>query len=1431
MEFLENKRLVLPIWKKQKEPKPGKLFTDPLFPPNAYSLLGLDSKGRPLDIKAYQDNSTEIDYKEIEFLRASEIFKDNYSLFSEKIKFDDIIQGSLGDCYFLASIANLCKYPGLIRGLFKTDTVNKDGYYEIILRIDGRKHIVIVDDYFPVYRKNKFPCFSQPNENCIWVMLLEKAWAKVNGGYLNIIGGRASQALECLTGFGSLVYNTNEMNSGELNKTKDEIIKNIIIVDNNYGLLSCATGDKNVDETEAAGLITAHEYTLIKIFSISREEGENEFLFQIRNPWGKKEWNGDWSDNSRLWTEKLKNELNFKDKDEGIFFMDEKDFFNYFRTITICYIFYNTTSIVYTIEGKENLRNGCVFNIETEGDGFLSISAVRKSWRTNRELRGKGFPTHISIVKVDPNETDRFKIFSDYNGTYKSDETCTLNVIVNKGNYLVYVYRYFHDNKDNDKFMDIIISCSTKFNHAQMSYDECDKGFPLLQNIILTGELAKRNIDPSLKEDCNFTSNQLCGNGIIAFIFYNSIPGCFNKLKIDHTNLILLSPNLGATSAPVNRVFPSGKYFVFLSLINKEGCASTMKIEPKMTYDKQDVDYDDNEIDLTLYTNIENNIKNEKFRKKRNKGIRSAQKETYYEGGNDQIIYKSLEELRSQHFNLVKLLDDLPVNNNNDKLKWGMKTGNYVQYIGQFKDGKKEGIGLFINPHNIFVGEFKDDLQNGIGYVYNRELKLLFYANYENGMLKGKPVRVGEINQDEGQMKKLEMHLMNKKVYNYGNGERYQGDMNENEKKHGIGSYNYNNGDKYIGCWKDNKKEGIGKYTYLNKDKYIGDFKNDLREGRGKLYLNDGRIVESEFKEDKMQGPVKIYFKDGQKYEGEFKDQKIDGKGTFYYNNGAVYNGEWKDNEKHGRGVFCYKNGDKYEGTYKNDKMDGKGVFHYSNGEQYEGDFKNNIKEGKGVYKSSKGKTIYEGDWKEGRIEGKGTFYYNNGDKYDGYWKDGKMEGPGTFISRKGEKYEGEWKHGAKDGKGAIFSKDGDKVYEGDYKNDLRDGKGVAYYKNGDKYEGEWKKDKKEGRGSYILANGNKLYEGDWKNDEMEGKGILYHNNGAYQGDVKNGQANGKGIYYFNNGDKYGGDFWNNKFEGKGIFEYYNTGTYEGFWRNGLKHGKGAFYLPDGTKIYEGDWRNDLKEGNGIFKYNSGIYSGEWKEDKKEGKGIYSSYNGDKYEGDWKNDLRDGKGINIWSSGEKYEGDWKEGNIHGKGVFYYFYGIYQGSFNNNIKEGKGIFYLNDGQKIYEGDWKNDVKEGKGTFYYSSGTYDGDWKNDVKDGKGTFYFHGGKYEGDWRNGAREGKGILYIGKNKVYEGDWRNDCKEGRGIFYYDSGVYEGDWVSDVKHGNGTFLWKSGEKYEGEWKNDVKDGRGIFYSQDGSKIPCLYSNDEFIKRLD
>ena len=56
---------------------------------------------------------------------------------------------------------------------------------------------------------------------------------------------------------------------------------------------------------KSVGLVDAHAYSLIGAKEIKGKMGKTIRLCQVRNPWGKKEWTGDWSDSSALWTKDM----------------------------------------------------------------------------------------------------------------------------------------------------------------------------------------------------------------------------------------------------------------------------------------------------------------------------------------------------------------------------------------------------------------------------------------------------------------------------------------------------------------------------------------------------------------------------------------------------------------------------------------------------------------------------------------------------------------------------------------------------------------------------------------------------------------------------------------------------------------------------------------------------------------------------------------------------------------------------------------------------------------------------------------------------------------------------------------------------------------------------------------------------------------------
>ena len=68
-------------------------------------------------------------------------------------------------------------------------------------------------------------------------------------------------------------------------------------------------------------------------------EGHGQRLVKIRNPWGRKEWTGAWSDGSKEWTAEWLTRLNHKFDDDGIFYMTYKDFLSKYKYIDRTRIF------------------------------------------------------------------------------------------------------------------------------------------------------------------------------------------------------------------------------------------------------------------------------------------------------------------------------------------------------------------------------------------------------------------------------------------------------------------------------------------------------------------------------------------------------------------------------------------------------------------------------------------------------------------------------------------------------------------------------------------------------------------------------------------------------------------------------------------------------------------------------------------------------------------------------------------------------------------------------------------------------------------------------------------------------------------------------------------------------------------------------------
>ena len=198
----------------------------------------------------------------------------------------DVIQGELGDCYFLSTLSTLAENPKNITNIIHNSKVS-DGNFGATIYIHGEPIKIVVDDSFPVANASKI-AFAGINETTgnIWPMILEKVWAKCNKSYEDIIRGNSSDAFEFLTPAPFDIYYHTQDISNSLFKIIQEAS------DNNEIILADITETKNtnLDTLSKMGLITNHAYSVIGTAVLRKPNGNEIQLIKMKNIWGTNEW-------------------------------------------------------------------------------------------------------------------------------------------------------------------------------------------------------------------------------------------------------------------------------------------------------------------------------------------------------------------------------------------------------------------------------------------------------------------------------------------------------------------------------------------------------------------------------------------------------------------------------------------------------------------------------------------------------------------------------------------------------------------------------------------------------------------------------------------------------------------------------------------------------------------------------------------------------------------------------------------------------------------------------------------------------------------------------------------------------------------------------------------------------------------------------------
>ena len=421
-------------FRNQKIYKGSQPFTDPLFKPEKTSLCPLDKLGK-FHLPKDADESDIEGWELYKWCGVEEIYED-YSVFYEGISVEDIIQGGISDCYFLSVLGSLCKFPELLENLFYFKEKTKEHIYGIYLYINGHKKLVLLDDFVPcIGSKFKQFVMSKSVENEIWVALIEKAWAKINGNYIRIgSGGTANEVFDILTeAYSEEIEIIPSIKEQLWNKLLDGEKKGFVMTAGTYSI------EQKKDFSDI-GLENAHAYTVLGVHEIKGEK-----VIRLRNPFGEKEFNGDWSDNSTKWTEELRKQYNYYEKDDGDFFMGYNDFMIYFTSIGIVKLHHKWTSNKLKIRKSEATKCQLIKVTIPQDDTLVYFQLYGKNPRIPNKKGEYPKVALSNLILVD-------KDFNYIEAIAGNKRHICIEKTLKKGDYYLFCdvnYRYKKDKKNH----------------------------------------------------------------------------------------------------------------------------------------------------------------------------------------------------------------------------------------------------------------------------------------------------------------------------------------------------------------------------------------------------------------------------------------------------------------------------------------------------------------------------------------------------------------------------------------------------------------------------------------------------------------------------------------------------------------------------------------------------------------------------------------------------------------------------------------------------------------------------------------------------------------------------------------------------------------------------------------------------------------------
>ena len=476
----------------------GEKYTDDQFPPNLNSLMGANQMRKA-------------EWGDTVWFRPDDFYgAGSYEIFQGKIEPNDIRQGALGDCYFLSTISSMAEWPERIKQIFVTKQVNTCGCYCVKVCEMGEWKEVIVDDCFPCDKYTKKPIFTKGNDKELWVLILEKVWAKIYASYDAIEAGLTRECLHDFTGAPTKFFLTDRKEEWEM------IWRKITKAEKKQYIMACGAGEffsqTSVNIANSKGIVSSHAYSLLAATEVDTPQGRVR-LVRLRNPWGKTEWKGAWGDTSPEWTSQLKAQLGWENRDDGVFFMAYEDFLKFFDDIQVCYVRdlykYNYQRIT------SNSRHAVYLKMTVQTEGKYYITVNQQSKRKNRSNPNFKYST-VSLIVSRLTNNNKYEYVT---GNNRADREVWGKGVFTPGEYLIYAKSAWTSETDGD----FVIS---SYGPSNTTFEKVSKtSYPtfLEETFISKGRISNRRVNYAREGEANCSSVVDMSRDGFTYCYYNNM--------------------------------------------------------------------------------------------------------------------------------------------------------------------------------------------------------------------------------------------------------------------------------------------------------------------------------------------------------------------------------------------------------------------------------------------------------------------------------------------------------------------------------------------------------------------------------------------------------------------------------------------------------------------------------------------------------------------------------------------------------------------------------------------------------------------------------------------------------------------------------------------------------------------------------------------